>query len=87
MDLRLCAIASVIETIALTGLRQSIQQLRQSRNDLVLGTLGLFLLQYVVLKFYRTIIYPHFVSPMRHMPGPKVGTPACLPLITLTPYK
>lgn len=34
---------------------------------------GLFLAQYTLLTFYRVIIYPHFVSPLRHLPGPKAS--------------
>ena len=37
---------------------------------------GLFIAQYLLVTFYRVIVYPHFVSPMRHLPGPKVGSPA-----------
>ncbi|KAI1771885.1 cytochrome P450 [Hypoxylon cercidicola] len=33
--------------------------------------LTLFLVQYVVAKVYRIILYPNFLSPLRHLPGPK----------------
>ncbi|KAI1843982.1 hypothetical protein JX266_009848 [Neoarthrinium moseri] len=33
--------------------------------------LGLFVLHYVIIKIYRFILYPNFVSPLRHVPGPK----------------
>lgn len=34
---------------------------------------GLFLAQYLLLTFYRVIVYPHFLSPLRHLPGPKAS--------------
>ncbi|KAK1834270.1 cytochrome P450 [Podospora conica] len=36
---------------------------------------GLFVTQYILLTIYRVIIYPHFLSPMRHLPGPKNNWP------------
>lgn len=32
----------------------------------------LFVGQYLALKFYRICLYPHYFSPLRHIPGPKV---------------
>lgn len=32
----------------------------------------LFLVQYVLLKFYRCYVYPHFFSPLRGLPRPTV---------------
>jgi hypothetical protein len=29
-------------------------------------------IQYLLLKVYRIFIYPFYVSPLRHLPGPKV---------------
>ncbi|KAK9422289.1 putative Cytochrome P450 monooxygenase [Seiridium unicorne] len=35
--------------------------------------LGLFLVHYLVLKYYRIVLYHKYVSPLRHLPGPKGG--------------
>jgi len=35
--------------------------------------LYLFIAHYFVFKFYRIYVYPRYVSPMRHLPGPKVN--------------
>lgn len=49
---------------------------------------ALFLAHYVVLKLYRIVIYPTFLSPLRHLPGPKAsllsvrGTPGHSPSLT-----
>ncbi|KEF51083.1 uncharacterized protein A1O9_12865 [Exophiala aquamarina CBS 119918] len=37
--------------------------------------LSLFILQYFSLKFYRIVVYPTCVSPLRRVPGPKDGHP------------
>ncbi|KAI1113714.1 cytochrome P450 3A5 [Nemania sp. NC0429] len=45
-----------------------------SRGSLHLSKfLGLLLLQYSLLKFYRVYLYPRFVSPLRSLPGPQGG--------------
>lgn len=43
-----------------------------SAIDLVWGFLGLYLAQYLAHKIYNIFIYPYYVSPLRHLPGPKV---------------
>ncbi len=40
----------------------------------VLGVVaGLYVAQLIVYWLYRIFIYPFYVSPLRHLPGPKVG--------------
>lgn len=34
--------------------------------------IAVFLAHYVAIKIYRIFLYPHFFSPLRHLPGPKV---------------
>jgi len=34
--------------------------------------IGVFLARIVGYRIYRLFIYPYFVSPLRHLPGPKV---------------
>lgn len=42
------------------------------RLDMLTTVLGVYLAQLVAYKLYRIFIYPYFVSPLRHLPGPKV---------------
>ncbi|GAB1316901.1 Cytochrome P450 monooxygenase FUM15 [Madurella fahalii] len=44
---------------------------RLLRLDVLIAVLGVYLLQLVAYKIYRIFIYPYFVSPLRHLPGPK----------------
>ncbi|KXX74106.1 Cytochrome P450 4F5 [Madurella mycetomatis] len=41
------------------------------RLDMLTAVLGVYLAQLVAYKIYRAFIYPYFVSPLRHLPGPK----------------
>lgn len=34
--------------------------------------IGVFLARIAGYRIYRLFIYPYFVSPLRHLPGPKV---------------
>lgn len=66
MDLNIIAVVSALETAVLLP-----------KGDLfgmpaVKVWLGLVLGQYIVAKMYSIFLYPHFVSPLRHLPGPKV---------------
>ena len=45
--------------------------------DVPLVLLAMFLLRRAAYKGYRLFIYPYFVSPLRHLPGPKVGYQTC----------
>lgn len=65
MDLNIIAVVSALETAVLLP-----------KGDLfgmpaVKVWLGLVLGQYIVAKMYSIFLYPHFVSPLRHLPGPK----------------
>ena len=67
MDLQVCAVLSLIETLAVVPLKELL---------VTAGSLKIFLLlllgQYASVKIYRLFIYPAFFSPLRHLPGPTV---------------
>ncbi|KAI0169544.1 cytochrome P450 [Hypoxylon sp. FL1284] len=65
MDLLACGGLAALELVAL-------QHTEQLDNwSIARRFLALLLLQYAIAKVYRAIIYPNFVSPLRHLPGPK----------------
>lgn len=67
MDILSCAGLALCETAFL-------HLLPAGRSVALSRTLSaLFLLHYVVLKLYRIVIYPTFLSPLRHLPGPKAS--------------
>lgn len=40
-----------------------------------LGTfVQLYLIQFIVFAVWRVILYPHYFSPLRHLPSPKGGS-------------
>ncbi|KAK0619145.1 cytochrome P450 [Immersiella caudata] len=41
------------------------------RADVLAAVLGMYVAQIVAYRTYRLFIYPYFVSPLRHLPGPK----------------
>jgi hypothetical protein len=66
MDIAICAGLATLEVlVAVGGL--------STEHSLLKTFLGLFVSQYLLLKCYRIFIYPFYVSPLRHLPGPKVG--------------
>lgn len=67
MDFKICAALAVLETVSVASLREFhvIAALRTWA--------GLLLFQYLLVKAYRVLLYPFYVSPLRHLPGPKVG--------------
>jgi len=76
MDLQLAAILSLSEAILwarLSGI--SLHASPPSINPIILQFLLYFSLQYSIIKAYRLAIYPHFVSPLRRLPGPRDGYP------------
>ena len=44
---------------------------------------ALFAIQYFAQAFYKVLIYPFFLSPLRHLPQPSV----CLPLLPPLAFK
>ncbi|KAK3354034.1 cytochrome P450 [Lasiosphaeria hispida] len=44
---------------------------RLLRLEILVAVLGVYLAQLVAYKTYQFFIYPYFVSPLRHLPGPK----------------
>lgn len=68
MDLKICAALAVLETAAAIPLREFhvVSALRT--------WIAFLLFQYLLVKAYRVLVYPFYVSPLRHLPGPKVCT-------------
>ncbi|KAI1098416.1 cytochrome P450 [Jackrogersella minutella] len=65
MDIVTCGGLTLLELGALIPIREL-----SSFSAFKKFCIGL-LVQYVLLKVYRVIIYPNFFSPLRHLPGPK----------------
>jgi hypothetical protein len=76
MDFQVSALLSLAEAVLLAGGAQGGRFIFQPDELPIVDILRYFVLcffvQYGAFKFYRIVIYPHFVSPMRHLPGPKV---------------
>ncbi|KAM7187881.1 cytochrome P450 [Rhypophila sp. PSN 637] len=74
MDIQITALLSLLETlVTITGgsLSQFLS-LTQATPIAILQTfLTFFTIQYALLKIYRTTIYPFYLSPLRHLLGPK----------------
>ncbi|KAH8899756.1 cytochrome P450 3A5 [Thozetella sp. PMI_491] len=70
MDLYACFIMSLVQMLVLNRWTEL-----AFTTDYISRFLLYFSTQYAMLKAYRTFIYPHFISPMRHMPGPKDNFP------------
>ncbi|KAK8135565.1 cytochrome P450 [Apiospora sp. TS-2023a] len=74
MDMLLCGSIALLETI---WLKTVVAPDTPSRGDgmdhffqrLLLITFA----QYLAFKIYRIFIYPHWISPLRHLPGPRDG--------------
>ncbi|KAK0716047.1 cytochrome P450 3A5 [Lasiosphaeris hirsuta] len=79
MDLSRAALVSLAETALWAGMRPEQTFLLRVTELPVLEHVyrffALFSLQYLLLKWYRIVFYPHFVSPLRHLPGPKDNHP------------
>ncbi|KAK7993250.1 hypothetical protein PG989_006631 [Apiospora arundinis] len=69
-----CAAVSVVQSLALARYKQ--WQFGTEAKESPFQTaavLFVFLAQYTILNIYRAFIYPRFVSPLRHIPGPTGG--------------
>ncbi|KAI5921966.1 cytochrome P450 3A5 [Camillea tinctor] len=73
MDIRICAVLAFAESLAIYELNKAYQRPVLSTTDFGIGVLALLGLQWMLLKIYRVFIYPHFLSPLRQLPGPKDG--------------
>ncbi|KAI8633237.1 cytochrome P450 3A5 [Xylariaceae sp. FL1651] len=67
MDLAACAVLAIVE------LNLPILCLGGEGSSLLTRFIGLFALQYVLLKVFRIYSYPRLFSPLRHIPGPQVN--------------
>lgn len=65
MDLFVC--------IGLTALELLVAQSFNAHGLDRIEAITVFLGQYITLKIYRIFLYPNYFSPLRHVPGPKVG--------------
>ena len=86
MDFQLVVLTSVVGTVAWASGIVRDGQPQVPKLDLTLLSLEnlyrfllLFTAQYVVVKLYRMVVYPHFLSPLRHLPGPKASSVRILP--------
>ncbi len=66
MDVAVSAGAAVFETVAFVPLPQLLSVAASKI------WLSCFLIQLVLFKAYRVLVYPSFISPLRKLPGPKV---------------
>ncbi|KAI1641311.1 cytochrome P450 [Biscogniauxia mediterranea] len=67
MDAYACAAVSVAEWLAANAiLGSALPGLSATK-----AILGLFLVQYLGVKYYRIFLYHRYFSPFRHLPGPK----------------
>ncbi|KAI6083023.1 cytochrome P450 [Hypoxylon rubiginosum] len=71
MDFKICLCLASVEAVAISALSPSHEILSYLPSNRALLFLGLVGLQWLLIKFYRIFIYPAFVSPLRHIPGPK----------------
>lgn len=79
MDLAISVVLTSVElsfSKANLGVGKGVGSLHLSRF------VGLLLLHYFLLKFYRVYLYPRFFSPLRSLPGPQVHYS---PVLTTTP--
>jgi hypothetical protein len=72
MDANIIAVSAMFETFALRALADS----QRPTAEYLWIFVEAFIVQYALLKFskmvYKLFIYPFYVSPLRHLPGPKV---------------
>lgn len=73
MDLLVCMGLTALELLAVQILNARVPGRAEAAT--------VFLGQYITLKIYRIFLYPKYFSPLRHLPGPKVGQ--LLPLNSL----
>jgi len=46
---------------------------RLLRPNVLAAILGTYIAQAVAYRLYQLFLYPYFVSPLRHLPGPTVS--------------
>ena len=82
MDVIYCLVSSWLGRLAYTQLQTKtpLFTLLPAASRLAIF-LSLFFIQYSLLIFYRLYIYPNYLSPFRHLPGPKVTSYPRPPLV------
>ncbi|KAK8047926.1 hypothetical protein PG996_015990 [Apiospora saccharicola] len=74
MDMLLCGSSALLEKIWLKTLVAPDTTLRGNGMDHFFQRLLLLTVaQYMAFKIYRIFIYPHWISPLRHLPAPRDG--------------
>ncbi|KAH6646939.1 cytochrome P450 [Truncatella angustata] len=72
MDLLICAVLAILELLVYNGSRQQVDSPSAETVSFRVAQLWpLVLVQYLAFKYYRIFIYPHHISPLRHLPGPQ----------------
>ncbi|KAI2622153.1 cytochrome P450 [Hypomontagnella submonticulosa] len=66
MDVIVCGGLTALELVALNLPGRGLDGPQTLKSFLMV-----LLVQYALLKVYRIILYPNFLSPLRHLPGPK----------------
>ncbi|RYP21857.1 hypothetical protein DL767_009176 [Monosporascus sp. MG133] len=67
MDVAICGGLALCETAILYLLRAPLM----TEQSVIRVSECLFLIQYLVVKYYRVFLYHKYFSPFRHLPGPK----------------
>ncbi|KAK0702076.1 cytochrome P450 [Lasiosphaeria miniovina] len=77
MSSHLVALAALAEVVAWAAWHKSLSLdlAMPLALTLVSRFFAYFALQYGALKFYHVVVYPNYVSPLRHLPGPKDNFP------------
>ena len=68
------AAASVVEAVLINVLSTEGQRKVEPTWSVAWLAVQLFLAQSCFLALWAILIYPNFISPLRHLPGPKVRT-------------
>ncbi|RYP53202.1 hypothetical protein DL768_001795 [Monosporascus sp. mg162] len=67
MDVAICGGLALCETAILDLLRAPLM----AEQSVIRVSACLFLIQYLLVKYYRVFLYHKYFSPFRHLPGPK----------------
>ncbi|KAI1773266.1 cytochrome P450 [Hypoxylon cercidicola] len=71
MDFQICLCLAAVQAVVISTLSPSHELLSYLASNRALLFLGLFGIQWGLLKIYRIFVYPAFFSPLRHIPGPR----------------
>ena len=54
------------------GIHHAVQRI--ASFEVIAAVIGFYLCFFLASKAYQIFIYPHYVSPLRSLPGPKVSS-------------